>query len=353
MIQYNLLQIRRAIMHRILGKSLQPPRREHVELEASDQLVLLDSNIRALICKRLTESCGRQGKAFELTICEYEAGSCFDYIKDIQGMADPQFIENSVDIAQLLVSAQDTKGSVPGGYLLVIDAYIDEQPTRPVYIVMKAERQEALSVDGNGVQALQNVFLSPAQKLYKTCVFEQISTHQPLTKDDFKAYLFDSQFNDGTQLAEYFYKAFLGLSINGNDKVQTKMFYDKFCQVIDEVYRNDVENRNTCRELLRAEMTNNVRNLTPIDAIRAIVPPAQTNVFIQRMSTKFPNPFTKDVELIQTKIDKTSYSLTESIRLYAPTSLFSNDVINISTDPDDPTVKVIKIKTNVQDDNAQ
>ena len=348
MVQYNRLEIRRIIMHRILAKSSLPPVREHVDIELSERLVDLDEEIRSLLRKRLLESCGKQGKAFELAIEQNGEGSCFDYIKNMKSMSDEEYIHNSETIATLLANAQDTKGSVPGGYFLLVDAYIVNNNTEyPVYVVMKAEKHEALNVDGDGVKALHNVFLSPAQKLYKTCVFEQISFSQPLTNTDFKAYLFDSQFNDGTQLAEYFYKTFLGLTISGNDKVQTKLFYEKFVVTIDECFKGDVETRNHCRDLLRAEMTNNVANLTPIDAIRSIIPAEKRDYFIEKVGNKYPNSFTKDLELIQAKIDKTSLMLTSAIRLYAPTSLFSDETISISQDPEDPTVKIIKIKTIV------
>lgn len=354
MIQFNTLQIQRVIMHRILEKSMHDPVRQHVEVDAINQLVALTDNIKNLICKRLTESCGRQGKSFELQIEKVAAGSCFDFVMDMHNMPENDFIQASEDVAILLANAQDTKGSIPGGYFLLVDAYTVHNNTNyPVFVLMKAEKQEALSAVNNGVEALENVFLSPAQKMYKVGIFEQISFAQPLTKACFKAYLFDSQFNDGTALAEYFYKDFLGLTINGNDQVQTKMFFDKFSDVIDTEFKTQPDQRNRCRELLRAEMNNQQNNVNPHQVINTVVPPDKRDVFISKVGNKYPNSFVKDIELIKTKIENQSYFFNKSIRLSAPTSLFSNQVITISDDPDDPTVKIIKIKTNEPDNNAQ
>lgn len=354
MIQFNVLVIKRVIMHRILGKSMQAPMRQHVEVDVINQLVNLTDNIKNLIRKRLTESCGRQGKAFELRIDKDEVGSCFDFVKDMHSMLEDDFIQTSEDIATLLANAQDLKGSVPGGYFLLIDAHIERNNTEyPIYVIMKAEKQEALSAVNNGVEALENVFLSPAQKMYKVGIFEQTSFAQPLSKTCFNAYLFDSQFNDGTALAEYFYKDFLGLTINGNGQVQTKMFYDKFSAVVDSEYKNQPELRNQCRDLLRAEMNNQQGNVDPRQVINTIVPPNKRDIFISKVGNKFPNNFVKDTNLIRSKIENQSYFFSNSIRLSAPTALFTNEVITISTDPDDPTVKIIKIRTDETDNNAQ
>jgi hypothetical protein len=219
---------------------------------------------------------------------------------------------------------------------------------------MKAENQEALNAVGNSIQALEHIFLSPAQKMYKVGIFEQISNAIPLTKSNFQAYLFDSQFNNGTSLAEYFYKDFLGLTIEGNKQVQTKMFYDKFNNAIDVVFKNDNEQRTHCKDLLRAEMTNHNENINPHDAITNIIPSDKRNVFIARVGNKFPNSFVKDTMLIQKKIDKRVVFLRDSVRLYAPEQLFTDEAITITTDPDDQSIKIIKIRVDARDsENAE
>ena len=111
--------------------------------------------------------------------------------------------------------------------------------------------------------------------------------------------------------------------------------------------------RNQCRDLLRAEMNNQQGNVNPHDVINTIVPQDKRDFFISKVGNKFPNSFVKDASLIKTKIENQSYFFPHSIRLSAPTSLFTNEVITITTDPDDPTVKIIKIKTNEPDNNAQ
>lgn len=286
-----------------------------------------------------------------MTIEKDDQHSCFDKVKDLASLDEQAFIDRSIEVAQILADSQDSRISVPGGYFLLVEAWSRNRNTN-VYVILKAERQDALNDLGNSVQAVQNIFLSPAQKMYKAGVFQQISDANPLTKNDFTAYLFDSQFNDGTKLAEYFYKDFLGLSIEGNWKVQTKMFYDLFNETTDSLFKNDIENRNNCRDLLRTEIMNQNGNLHAHEAINRIVPLAYRDKYIAKVGSKFPTPFIKDTELIQGKLSHKSVLLTGSIRLLAPTESFNNQDIVIETSPDDPRIKIVKIRIDGNEDNA-
>ena len=88
MVHCNLLDIQRVIMHRILPRTAQ---REHVEAECNEQLIVLDNNIKSLVINRLTESFGRQGKSFELTIEQ----------DGIKITVNAHFINNAIKILKL------------------------------------------------------------------------------------------------------------------------------------------------------------------------------------------------------------------------------------------------------------
>lgn len=338
---YSTLNIMRVVMHKIIPKRTGMD--EHVEIEATGHLVELDNNIKDIIIKRLIDSCGRQGKSFLLGISNVEEDSCFSLVKNLGSMSDADFLNQSVAIAELLAFAQDKRNSIPGGYFILVDARKPEG--LPVYIILKAERQDALNEIENSVKAAQNIFLSPAQKMYKAGIFEQTGVADELTQAHFNAYLFDSQFNKGIRLAEYFYKDFLGLTIDGNSEVQTKMFYDSFSSAITTIYKEDVDVRNECFNLLQAEMNNQERSINPSDVIRRIVPEGQRDEFLSKVGSKFPNPFLKDRQLLQRKLSNKSMYLTSSIRILAPSISFDNDVITISDDENDPTIKIIRIRT--------
>lgn len=327
-------------MHSILPKTTT---REHAEVVSSEGLITLNNDIKSLLISRLVDSFGRQGKSFELAIENDGINSCFNLIKELSSQNEAHFIEQSKKIAQLLAEAQDTRNSIPGGYFMLIEA-ITRPTNNNVYIIMKAEIHNALGVVERNVQAMNHIFLSPAQKMYKVGIFEQVSTGRVLSINHFKGYLFDSQFNDGTRLAEYFYKDFLGLTIEGNAQVQTKMFYDMFTDTINNVYKTDLDNRNSTKDLLMAELNNQELNMNAHDIITRIIPLNDRDKFISKIGSKFQNSFTKDSSLISRKLDKKCVLLTDSIRISAPTNSFDNDDIIISVDPNDPAIKIVKIR---------
>ena len=176
MIIYNTLHINRMVMHRIVGRTADV---NHATVEYNDTLITIDREIENVLKDRLSSSFGRHSKSFELSIENDDADSTFSYVKDIVDMNDDVFIANSHDIADLLVSAQGNKGNVPGGYLLIIDC--TNYDNHPVYVLMKAESHNALNIVGNSAYALQNIILSPAQKLYKSAVFEGVKGSTPLS----------------------------------------------------------------------------------------------------------------------------------------------------------------------------
>lgn len=341
MVIYSELDIQRVVMHKILPK--RSGLDEHVEIEPTDHLVELDGPIREIIITRLTDSFGRQGKSFQLNICSEEEDTCFSLVKELGCLSDEEFLHSSVEIAYLLAAAQDSRNTIPGGYFILVDAC---QPNGlPVYIILKAEKQDALTEVGNAVQAVQNIFLSPAQKMYKAGIFEQTGFAEDLTQAHFNAYLFDSQFNTGAKLAEYFYKDFLGLTTEGNAEVQTKMFYESFRNTIETAYKEDIDTRNECLSLLQAELNNRERSIDPTEVIRRIVPEDQRDVFLSKVGRIFPRPFLKDCQLLQRKLSHRNLYLTPSIRISAPSASFDNEVITVSDDENDPTVKIVRIRT--------
>ena len=343
MIQYQLLRINRIIFHRIFPKT---HTRAHVEADFNNSLIEADGNMQNFLRKRLVNSCGRQTKSFELSIENDTDDSVFSYLKNLSRCTDERFIEISQDLAQKLADLQDEKLNIPGGYFLLIEAITAAPLEHNVYIILKAEKQDALSDEGGTIELNQNIFLSPALKMYKAGVFEQINEKEDLTKEDFKAYLFDSQFNDGRKLAEYFYKDYLGLTINGNSPVETKTFYTLFNDTIDSVFKKDIQLKNHSKELLQCEMENQTSSIFAHDIVERIIPEDKRDKFIAKVVERFPNSFQKDCSLIEKRMQNMSYYVTDSVRLYAPSQLFSNNIISISNDPDNEDVKIIKVRVN-------
>lgn len=338
MIYYSELLIQRVIMHRICSKV--SGLIDSASVNPSDSMIELNDNLKRILQDRLITSFGNQSKSFELSIANTAEGSCFSLIKDLHAVDDTTFIALSKDIAELLASAQGNK-QIPGGYFLLLDCV--QRDGSPVYICLKAEAHSALSVTGNSAQALENIILSPAQKMYKAAVFEQISSGTPLDSNNFKAYLFDSQFNSGTKLAEYFYKDFLGLTISDNARILTKQFYELMNATIDVAYLTDVEKSYDCKDSLHTVINNHEATINPSAIISEIIELDKRDLFIRKVVNVLPSSFPKDTNLLQNVLRSQYLRFGDSIRLSVRNDGLNN--ISISSDPENPNVKIIRITT--------
>lgn len=338
MIYYSELLIQRVIMHRICSKVTGLI--DNASVSPSDSIIELNDNLKRILQDRLITSFGNQSKSFELSIANTAEGSCFSMIKDLHAANDTTFITLSKDIAELLASAQGNK-QIPGGYFLLLDCV--QRDGSPVYICLKAEAHSALSVTGNSAQALENIILSPAQKMYKAAVFEQISSGTPLDSNNFKAYLFDSQFNSGTKLAEYFYKDFLGLTISDNARILTKQFYELMNATIDVAYLTDVEKSYDCKDSLHTVINNHETTINPSAIISEIIELDKRDLFIRKVVNVLPSSFPKDTNLLQNVLRSKNLRFGDSIRLSVRNDGLNN--ISISSDPENPNIKIIRITT--------
>lgn len=338
MIYYSKLLIQRVIMHRICSKV--SGLIDSASVNPSDSMIELNDNLKRILQDRLITSFGNQSKSFELSIANTAEGSCFSLIKDLHAVDDTTFIALSKDIAELLASAQGNK-QIPGGYFLLLDCV--QHDGSPVYICLKAEAHSALSVTGNSAQALENIILSPAQKMYKAAVFEQVSSGTPLDCNNFRAYLFDSQFNSGTKLAEYFYKDFLGLTISDNARILTKQFYELMNATIDAAYLTDVEKSYECKDSLYTVINNHETTINPSAIISEIIELDKRDLFIRKVVNVLPSSFPKDTNLLQNVLRSKNLRFGDSIRLSVRNDGLNN--ISISSDPENPNVKIIRITT--------
>lgn len=345
MVIYSTLRINRLVMHRIVAKTADV---DHATVEYNDTLIPIDREIQKILIDRLSQSLGKYSKSFELSVEDEADGSTFRFIKDLVNQNDDGFIAISHDIADLLADAQGNKGNVPGGYLLIIDC--TNYDNHPVYILMKAESHNALNIVGNSAQALQNIILSPAQKLYKSAAFEKIGNSNPLTKNDFRAHLFDSQFNSGTKLASYFYKDFLGLTISGNAPIETKNFYNLMVSTTEAAFADHVDSLNHIKNQVVSLLTSEVATISPRDAIINIVPEEQRDLYIRKVANEFEGAIVKDISLLHYQLNNRTIKLGQGLKLYGPTNLFNNDAVTIENDENDPTVKIVKIRINGQDE---
>lgn len=338
MINYNLLEIKRAIFHKVMAK------RTEFEpyIEESNSMIGMTSEMESIFRTRMTDAFSQGGKAFELSINDVEDGSVFSAIHGLRQKEDTSFIDTSVYLANKLADTQ-TKKSIPHGFFILLDC-VNPIDNMPVYIIMKAEPHDAVAINASSATALKNIILSPSQKMYKAATFRQVNAEGGHC--GYKAYLFDEQFASRAQLAEYFYKDFLGLSVNSNDKVLTKMFFVRMAESIKGKYSDDYIRRNEAETLLDAEMRNQVVSLNPREIIDRTIELRDRDYFYRRVIREdLPNNFRKNISLIDTRMMNRSMAISDNIKIFAPQDLFQQNSFIIDRETDDDYV-IVKIAKN-------
>jgi hypothetical protein len=301
-IDLNNLQIHHAVMHTI--KKKEDPH-ETATPEFADENLDLDEAVIRVIKERLINAMGKASKAFQLDILHDHQGSFYYFTEQLRLNLDPvTFMATSRGIATLLASNQ-SKSTIPGGYLLILDCSEDD---KKVFIVIKAEPHEALikPEGGSQIALLKQVFLSPSQKLYKIGMFSDKVSFGPGDRDgvdkneQYEAFLFDDQFRIKSTPAEYFYKDFLGLTISGNAKIQSQKFFEITEQFILANF-DDVDDKTDMLRVLRDEFSVNLNpSVSPANFADTYFPQQIADNYKNDIQFELPSSIIKDPILLRT-----------------------------------------------------
>ncbi len=335
-INFGLTTINRAIMHHILGKDQDG----NVRCEYSDSLIPIDFDVRKILMDRLRTAFGLQSRSFELLLNNDAEGSVFSYLYNLSDTDDTEFIERSKSIVNLLAE-NSKRGSIPNGFLLVLDCIYDN---KQLYIIIKAEPHSALNISNWQAHALKDIILSPSQKLYKA--FLMLNDKPGSTKDDFSYMLFDDQFANGSSLAKYFYSDFLGLTIEGNSFVLTKMFYENVVKLIKKEFKTDYDQKARIEDLLQSRMNDERTTINPRDIINDIIPLEKRDNFLNKIcNDEFSHSFPKNRSSLLNVLNKKNVEICDGLKLVGKSMLFDNKV-TIEEDRDRPGIKIITVDTN-------
>ncbi len=345
------LNFKRGIVHTIFEKEAG---QEHALLVDSESLISIDENVSYTISERLSKATEKQTKTFKLTIDETSSTSFFGIASEIGLQSEDEFIDSSKRIALLLAQAQ-TSSRHSGAYLIVLDAESNNTGKR-VLIVIKAEMQDALVYYENDLKLIQNLFLSPAQKMFKFCVLYQ---REPSEIGDLpESYrepdiewgtiLFDEQFRIDSKPAEYFYKDFLGLTTINNAPIQTKRFFDKTEQFVKNYYE-DYSKKDEILGKLNDTLMNEANIDIQLDDFinESIEKEELKQQYKNEVASGMPRKFQKDNALIRSNLNNKKISFPNNIKVSGPIDFmeFNVEIIdseeelrNISTNQSSYTI---------------
>jgi len=328
MVNFYDLNIKRVIMHTVLSKDVG---QEHALAMESQELLEVDETAMYTLLERLSEASEKKTKAFNLELGATHQSSFWGYAKDLRESSDPQFIQYTQKITQLLAQAQ-TSSSFPSGYLLIIDATTGED--KEVVIAIKAELQNAFIYHDSSLQLLENVFLSPSQKLFKFgVVYKYDDYDKQELKDDLEesnnewgCFLFDDQFRAESKPAEYFYSDFLGFTVEHNPKIQTKKFYEA-TEIFIQNYVDNLDDKKEMFEKLDHEFNfNEEPNLSPNQFASSNFKTDLKDQYNNEIVKYLPKEIVKDATLISSNLKSKKITFPSNIKVSGPQSAMETNV---------------------------
>ena len=220
------LKVSRIAVHEFFqrngDKSIRPP----VFAEALESL---SSEAIGAFRLRMTDALSGQSQSLQMRVARHDSGSFLALAESLLDSSDQDFLAGSKEITIKLAEAQMAR-RIPGGMLIVFDGTVGA-PAIPFIGVIKAETQAGFRRSKDGAKAvvefLQNIFLTPATRLYKIGIMLFDDTTKP-KPDGRRAFVFDSNISASNReaAAAYFYEGFLGCALPSDGPYETVRFFD-------------------------------------------------------------------------------------------------------------------------------
>lgn len=336
--KFKEINISRLIIHKIIGKS-----KAHAAYsETSDLIHTLDRDTKETLLTRIYDAVAKSTRFFETKLEYTQSDSFWNYAKDLHSLDSEQFVQATKEITEIAVDAHQA-GTRPGGLLVIIDGLVDKHHT---VMVIKAELQEALTLNGTAIQLIKELFLSPAKEFYKIGILIH-SGKAKKGSSGFETFVYDDNFSPSKKdLAGYFYRDFLGFSTSENDKIQTNGFLVSFTDFVEKNVK-DFTSRKNLKISIKADYRESSSNIIDPKSYARFFDddPSLRQKYDDQVVRKFPRSFAKDLFLVDDALNKSTISITSDIKMSGPSDKIGNiDIL----DPNDK-LKTNKLKMDIED----
>lgn len=329
----DIKNISRIIAHRVIPKTS----KEDAYADHAYDLLDFKKEETDILINRLEDSLKNSKKTFKVEYDDLSPDSIYSALHGASSFSDEEFIEFSNRLATKLASAH-FRTKIPGGYCLVGEGVTTSH--EKIFFVIKAELQEVFSISGNDLSVIKNVFLSPAKDFYKIGFFIKQS-------DLYDPYMFDDQFSPQKKdLTEYFYSKFLGLTTDRNSRLTSKNFYTDARDFIEGNIENSKDRIGLLKALtvLYREEASGV--ISPQDFSDKYFEKSLKDKFDKLIQSKYPHSFTKDVSLIDNRLDLKRISIPLSVSVNIVGDSDALDDIEVIDNPDKKTIENIGPEIN-------
>lgn len=314
------LSITDLIIHRVYL----PGQQTHFTVEHSKNIIPLTGKAKQTLELRLIKVLNRGSKCIEMDIVEDEP---LDKIHALHDSSEEIFVSKSQDIADKLGKSQTSKKHPEGILVVVRCTYGVTKKIRAIAII-KAELHEGFTstVKDNvaSIGYLNNLFLTPEQKLYKVAFYSEISRAHKFIKESYDVYLFDNNLTakDDSGAAAYFYKKFLGLSISADSSRLTRSFYEATEKYINEHCKSVEEKIDLTNALRTYIKLGQSEIIGTTDFSEQYMPVSKRDEYIEFCEEIDPviTSFKKDDSLIRNKIKLSTFRFSNDVKITYPPS---------------------------------
>lgn len=221
--QFENLIIGRIAVHEVFQRSDNRELRKPVYGASLEQL---SPDARAAFRQRITDALAARTQSLAMAIQQSGPESFVAEAHANAGSTDEAFLSFSRRMADKLAATQLAR-SIPGGMVVVFDGTIGVNNHRLIGVI-KAETQAGFRRNTAVLEFIQNIFLTPATRLYKIGIMIQHDPNATNFANGWQAYVFDRNIslNNRETAAMYFYESFLGCSLPSDGAYETVKFFD-------------------------------------------------------------------------------------------------------------------------------
>ncbi|EXH50195.1 nucleoid-associated protein [Acinetobacter sp. XH1741] len=352
------LLIDRVVIHKIFAKN---PENSNIELDTSDELLNLDISSLDALQVRITKALGSKSHGIEVSIEETGENSYFQTATSMLNCIDKDFIENSKVLSEKLYLSQAGTRGAKDCIMTIIHGTVGNQ-LLPFIATIKAELSDGFyhkktEDNKNQMEYLSELILTAAQKLYKIGLLVKTGLQQettPAHPSNYRAFLFDHLMTktETRSAAEYFYKNFLGMSIQASSKKLTQDFYDYTCEFIN-AQDIEPEEKYELLDSLRVELKSNDATISVAGFAEKYLKSEVKDYYEKHMIKKgFPqNSVSKDNEYIRNKLrNRRNLKFTNGVNINFPSDKTISELFSVENLADTgETVVTIKAKVSRQD----
>lgn len=329
------LSINRIIIHQIFQRkadgSVVLPVQSH-------EFTKFSSSAMETFKSRVTDALGEGSRAVQMEIVSKGPSHLPSLIDNMVGQDDKNFSVSSFDIATKLTTAQQMK-SIPGGIVVIFSGTYGAASKKFLGIIKAEihsgyEKEVSKTTKEISLKFVEEVLLTPSNKLYKTAGFFERSKYDKKTNDLNKKWLvmvsdYQISVTDGKAAAKYFYQSFLGCGYPQTSAKTTKEFYEATSEFIADMDVSDEK---------KTDLFNALSTYLKVDTSSTISPDDFGGKYFdlntQDAYTSYiedcglpTTAFTKDLAHIESKLKLRKISFSSNVKITAPLDKFKNLIV--------------------------